>query len=85
MKVTTELKKSIKTVKPTVKFKSVFSDTRLNKTAIGVKICDLFFTQEEVSLICNDMTKKGFKLCSVKINKFKNFDGTRFTFLKINQ
>lgn len=84
LKVTTELRKSILKFLPNTKFGTVFPDSRMRKTAVGVKFCDLYFSVEDAKKIWTDMESKGFVFigASIASDKRSNFNGTRFTFRK---
>lgn len=89
MTVTGELRKSIQKVMKQDKL-MVFSDSRLNKSAVGVKVVRLNPDTKQIHAIVNDMESKGFELAYVKENFGGNgycgswFSGTRFCFYKLN-
>jgi len=89
MTVTAELRKSINKVMKKDKL-MVFSDCRLDKKAVGVKVVRLAPNKKQINSIVNDMESKGFELAYVKEN-FGGygycgnvFSGTRFCFYKLN-
>lgn len=60
----------------------LYSDSRLHKKAVGVKIVNYSrkkFPLEVITSIVNDMESKGFQLVRVK----ENIGGTRFCFYKL--
>jgi len=69
---------------------TVFSDSRLNKAAVGVKIVQLTPTTKQIHDIVNDMESKGFELAYVHKNvggctyHGGYYSGTRFCFYKLN-
>ena len=87
MTVTAELRKSINKVMKKSKL-TVFSDCRLDKKAVGVKVVRLNPDTKQINSIVNDMESKGFELAYVKENFSGGygswFDGTRFCFYKLN-
>ena len=89
MTVTAELRKSINKVMKKDKL-MVFSDCRLDKKAVGVKVVSLTPNPKQINSIVNDMESKGFELAYVKKNFGGNgycgnvFRGTRFCFYKLN-
>lgn len=89
MTVTGELRKSIQKVMKQDKL-TVFSDSRLNKEAVGVKVVKLTPTTKQIHDIVNDMESKGFELAYVHKNVGScsyyggYYNGTRFCFYKLN-
>ena len=87
MTVTAELRKSINKVMKKDKL-MVFSDSRLDKKAVGVKVVNLKPNPKQINSIVNDMESKGFELAYVKENFGGSyggwFNGTRFCFYKLN-
>ena len=84
MTVTGELRKSIQKVMNQDKL-MVFSDSRLNKAAVGVKVVRLNPDTKQIHSIVNDMESKGFELVYVHKNTGGSwFSGTRFCFYKLN-
>jgi|LakMenE18May11ns_1017448.scaffolds.fasta_scaffold9932707_2 hypothetical protein len=85
--VTAELKKSIQKVTKQTNL-HVFSDCRLNKQAVGVKVIQSNYSNPEIYSIVSDMENKGFKLAYTKFNEGGNyggyFSGTRFCFYKLS-
>jgi hypothetical protein len=82
--VTSELKKSITKVTGLVFQQLVYSDTRKNGLAVGVKVCYTKYSQPIIDQIVEDMSNKGFKLAYVRYNNMGNgyVNGTRFCFYK---
>ena len=89
MTVTAELRKSINKVMKKDNL-MVFSDPRLNKEAVGVKVVSLKFNPKQIHDIVNDMESKGFELAYVHKNVSGclyyggYYNGTRFCFYKLN-
>jgi hypothetical protein len=82
--VTSQLKKSITKVTGFVFQQLVFSDTRKNGLAVGVKVCFTEYSQPIINQIVDDMEAKGFKLAYVRYNNMGRgyVNGTRFCFYK---
>lgn len=82
--VTSELKKSITKVTGFVFQQLVYSDTRKNGLAVGVKVCFTEYSQPIINQIVDDMEAKGFKLAYVRYNNMGRgyVNGTRFCFYK---
>ena len=82
--VTSELKKSITKVTGYVFQQLVYSDTRKNGLAVGVKVCFTQYSQPIIDQVVEDMEAKGFKLAYVRYNNMgKGYvNGTRFCFYK---
>ena len=82
--VTSELKKSITKVTGLVFQQLVYSDTRKNGLAVGVKVCFTQYSQPIIDQVVEDMEAKGFKLAYVRYNNMgKGYvNGTRFCFYK---
>lgn len=87
--VTTSLRKAIAEIAPTHPIYTIFSDSRKNKTAVGVKIVGKPFSEIELDAISMLMKKDGWKRINIKYNKGNpafihrnHFNGTRFTYYK---
>ena len=82
--VTSQLKKSITKVTGLVFQQLVYSDTRKNGLAVGVKVCFTQYSQPIIDQVVEDMEAKGFKLAYVRYNNMgKGYvNGTRFCFYK---
>jgi hypothetical protein len=84
--VTSELKKSITKVTGHIFQAWVYSDSRLNKQAVGVKVCYTQYSQPIIEQIVADMESKGFKFAYTRYNKSNNgyysVPGQRFCFYK---
>jgi hypothetical protein len=84
--VTSELKKSITKVTGFVFQQLVYSDTRKNGLAVGVKVCYTEYSQPIIDQVVEDMSNKGFKLAYTTYNKprygYHSVPGTRFCFYK---
>lgn len=81
--VTAELRKSIQKVTKETNL-NVFSDTRLKKKAVGVKVLGAKYPSDKVESIINDMESKGFQFAYTRQNTTGWFRGTRFCFYKLN-
>jgi hypothetical protein len=85
--VTAELRKSIQKVTKETNL-SVFSDNRLKKKAVGVKVIGAKYPNDEVNSIINDMESKGFQFAYTRQNMGGSYGGwsrgTRFCFYKLN-
>ena len=88
--VTSELKKSIEKVTGNALKERVYSDSRKNKTAVGVKVCYAQYSDPIKNQIIDDMESKGYKLDYVRYNQsnggnpyaWRSIPGTRFCFYK---
>ena len=84
--VTSALRNSI--VKSTGKImqETVYSDTRRNGLAVGVKVCYAQYSEPIVKEIIEDMQTKGYALAYVRYNKptngYHTTPGTRFCFFR---
>lgn len=80
--VTSELRKSIAKVTKYPRKLDVFSDSRKDKKAVGVKVVGFMCTHEEEASIVKDMESKGFKLDYISYNEggYGFYTGTRFCF-----
>jgi hypothetical protein len=67
---------------------SVFSDNRLKKKAVGVKVIGSKYPDDKVNSIINDMESKGFQFAYTRQNMGGSYGGwsrgTRFCFYKLN-
>jgi hypothetical protein len=85
--VTAELRKSIQKVTKQTNL-NVFSDCRLKKKAVGVKVVDFKCNNKTAESIINDMESKGFQFAykreNIKGSYNGPFNGTRFCFYKLN-
>ena len=86
--VTSQLRKSIEKVTGYIMQERVYSDTRKNGLAVGVKVCYASYTYEQQNEIIVDMESKGYKLGFIRYNKSKRdsgyptIEGIRFCFYK---
>ncbi len=87
--ITSSLRKAISQVAPTYPIKIVFSDSRRQKMAVGVKVVGKPFTSDEKVAIHRKMVEFGWgDVISIRRNDSKNnwsngsFNGTRFTYYK---
>lgn len=84
--VTTQLKKSFEKVSGEKFDHTVYSDDRINGTAVGVKVCWVRCEQPFIDRIVEDMESKGFKFAYSHYNQSNNgyhsIPGQRFCFYK---
>jgi hypothetical protein len=87
--VTKALRDSVKKItKRSNMLEQIFSDTRDNKIAVGVKICNRYNGFEpsiqSIKHIINDMESKGFEFKYIKRNEdSRYYSGIRFCFYKL--